>query len=77
MRLNDAKALAVAAVNGLGIAFIAEDLVREELRSGRLVRVLPEYATPSRPVHLLYHPDRRQTPKLKSFIAAVISELAE
>src|SRR5471032_1148557 len=51
LRLNDAKALAVAAVNGLGIAFIAEDLVREELRSGRIVRVLPEYATPSRPVH--------------------------
>lgn len=77
LRLNDAKALAVAAVNGLGIAFIAEDLVREELRSGRLVRVLPGYETPSRPVHLLYHPDRRQTPKLKSFIAAVMSELAE
>ncbi|WP_342722409.1 LysR family transcriptional regulator [Bradyrhizobium sp. B097] len=73
--VNDAKALLVAALNGFGIAFIAEDLAREGLRSGRLTKVLPDYETPSRPIHLIYHPDRRQTPKLKSFISAVVSEL--
>jgi DNA-binding transcriptional LysR family regulator len=46
-------------------------------RAGRLVQVLPDYDAPSRPVHLIYHPDRRQTPKLKSFIAAVVSELGQ
>lgn len=76
LRLNDAKALLVAALTGLGIAFIAEDLAREDLRAGRLVKILPDYDTPSRPVHLVYHPGRRQTPKLKSFIAAVLEELA-
>jgi DNA-binding transcriptional LysR family regulator len=75
LRLNDAKAILVAALNGIGIAFISEDLARDDLRAGRLVRVLPDYETPSRPIHLLYHPDRRQTPKLKSFIAAVVAEL--
>jgi DNA-binding transcriptional LysR family regulator len=65
----------VAALNGIGIAFISEDLARDDLRAGRLVQVLPDYETPSRPIHLLYHPDRRQTPKLKSFIAAVVAEL--
>jgi DNA-binding transcriptional LysR family regulator len=75
LRLNDAKALLVAAVEGIGIAFISDDLARADLRAGRLVQVLPDYETLSRPVHLLYHPDRRQTPKLKSFIAAVVSEL--
>jgi DNA-binding transcriptional LysR family regulator len=75
LRVNDAKALLAAALDGFGIAFIAEDLAREGLRSGRLVKVLPDYETPSRPVHLIYHPDRRQTPKLKSFISVVISEL--
>lgn len=74
-RVNDAKALLVAALSGFGIAFIAEDLAREGLCSGRLVQVLPYYDAPSRPMHLVYHPDRRQTPKLKSFIAAVIREL--
>lgn len=75
LQLNDAKALLVAALNGAGIAYVAEDLAREDLRSGRLIKVLPDYETPSRSVHLIYHPDRRQTPKLKSFIAAVMNEL--
>lgn len=75
LRLNDAKALLVAALNGIGIAFISEDLARDDLRAGRLARVLPDYDTVSRPMHLLYHPDRRQTPKLKSFIAAIVGEL--
>jgi DNA-binding transcriptional LysR family regulator len=75
LRVNDAKALLVAALDGFGIAFIAEDLAREGLLSGRLIKVLPDYETPSRPIHLIYHPDRRQTPKLKSFISTVISEL--
>jgi DNA-binding transcriptional LysR family regulator len=75
LRLNDAKALLVAALNGIGIALISEDLAREELREGRLMKVLPDYDTLARPLHLLYHPDRRQTPKLKSFIAAVVGEL--
>jgi len=34
--VNDAKALLIAALDGFGIAFIAEDLAREGLRSGRL-----------------------------------------
>ncbi|MFZ6708093.1 LysR family transcriptional regulator [Undibacterium sp. TC9W] len=75
LQLNDAKALLVAALNGIGVAYIAEDLAREDLRTGRLVKILPDYETPSRPVHLIYHPDRRQTPKLKSFIDTVVSEL--
>jgi DNA-binding transcriptional LysR family regulator len=65
-----------AALEGFGIAFIAEDLAREGLRSGRLIKALPDYETPSRPIHLMYHPDRRQTPKLKSFIDAVVSQLS-
>jgi DNA-binding transcriptional LysR family regulator len=76
LRVNDAKALLTAALEGFGIAFIAEDLARENLRSGRLIKVLPDYETPSHPIHVIYHPDRRQTPKLKSFIDAVVSELS-
>jgi DNA-binding transcriptional LysR family regulator len=75
LQVNDAKALLIAALDGFGIAFIAEDLAREGLRSGRLIKVLPDYETPSRPIHLIYHPDRRQTPKLKSFISVVVTEL--
>lgn len=70
--VNNATALLHAALDGFGIAFVAEDLARASLSSGRLVRVLPDYETPSRPMHLLFHADRRRTPKLRSFIEAVV-----
>jgi len=77
LRVNDAKGLVSAAVAGFGIALLAFDHVQDLLRDGRLVRVLPDYRTATRPMHLLFHPDRRQTPKLKSFIDAVMAEFGE
>ena len=75
LKVNNAAALHQAALDGLGIIFIAEDLARATLAAGQLVRVLPNYEAPSRPMHLLFHPDRRQTPKLKSFVEAVTDHL--
>ena len=74
LQANDAKALLTAALDGFGVVLIAEDLVRDGLRSGQLVRILPDFETPSRPMHLLFHPQRRQTPKLRTFIDAVVQE---
>ena len=76
LRLNDAKALLSAVLDGFGIVLIAEDLVREALSSGQLVKVLPDYGTPSRPMHLVFLADRRQTAKLRSFIDFAIKEFA-
>lgn len=42
--------------------------VRADLASGYLVAVLPEFAVPARAFQLLYAPDRRMTPKLRSFL---------
>ncbi len=72
LRVSDAKALLAAALDGFGIVLLAEDVVRQALAAGQLVRILPEFQTPSRPMHLLFRPDRRKTPKLRSFIDAVI-----
>jgi len=44
------------------------ELVRAKLNAGRLVKVLPEYSAPTRPMHILYAPDRRLTPKLRSLL---------
>ena len=76
LRLNDAKAQVLAALDGFGIAFVTEDLVRTHLAAGELVRVLPTYETPSLPMHLVFLPDRRQTPKLRSFIDAAVDAFA-
>jgi len=70
--VNDAKALLTAALDGFGVAMIAEDLAKEHLAAGRLVSVLPEYEIPNRAMHLVYLADRRQTPKLRKFIEATL-----
>ncbi|ANH67394.1 LysR family transcriptional regulator [Mitsuaria sp. 7] len=75
LQVNNATALLSGALAGFGIAFIAEDLARAPLASGQLMRVLPDFDTPSRPMHLLYHADRRLTTKLRSFIDVIVHEL--
>ena len=72
LRLNDAKGLLSAALDGFGIILVAEDVAREALTAGQLVRVLPDFEAPSRPMHLLFLADHRQTPKLQSFIDAAV-----
>jgi len=68
LMVNNGEALLPAAVAGLGVMLQPAELVKAELESGRLVPVLPEYSIPTWPMHILYAPDRRLTPKLRSFI---------
>ncbi|SDO45197.1 DNA-binding transcriptional regulator, LysR family [Filomicrobium insigne] len=64
---NSGQALKEAALAGLGIIFQASELTLEDVKAGRLIRVLPDWRA-TRPMHLLFAPDRRVTPKLRSFI---------
>ena len=74
LRVNTASALLAAALNDFGIVLIGEQLAREAMINGQLVRILPDFETPSRPMHLVFLADRRPTPKLRTFIDAVVSE---
>ncbi|WP_138469372.1 LysR family transcriptional regulator [Poseidonocella sp. HB161398] len=71
LRINYWKGLMQAALEGFGITLGPEAALRPEIAAGRLVRVLPDFDGPSRPMHVLYAPDRRMTPKLRSFLDAV------
>ena len=75
LRANSAAALVAAALEGFGIAMLAEDLVHEALATGQLVRILEGYEVPTRPMHLLFHADRRQTSKLRSRCSRVCHQL--
>jgi DNA-binding transcriptional LysR family regulator len=48
-----------AALAGLGLAYLTEDLVQEHVAEGRLVRVLGDWCPPFSGYHL-YYPSRRQ-----------------
>ncbi|UVM63873.1 LysR family transcriptional regulator [Pseudomonas sp. B21-010] len=49
-----------AALQGLGLAFMPEDLVQDAVAQGRLIRVLEDWCEPFSGYHL-YYPSRRQS----------------
>ncbi|NVZ22715.1 LysR family transcriptional regulator [Pseudomonas costantinii] len=49
-----------AALQGLGLAYMPEDLVQEQVAQGRLIRVLADWCEPFSGYHL-YYPSRRQS----------------
>jgi DNA-binding transcriptional LysR family regulator len=68
LMVDHGEPLLHAALAGLGILLQPVELLQPALEDGRLVEVLPNYTVPTRPLHILYAPDRRMTPKLRSFI---------
>ncbi|NYH20190.1 DNA-binding transcriptional LysR family regulator [Paraburkholderia bryophila] len=70
---NDVKALRAAALQGAGVMLAPEVAVQDDLAAGRLVRLLRDYETPARPMHLVF-PASRATPKLRAFIDQVVAE---
>lgn len=76
-RTNDARSLLAAALQGYGIAYIADYLTADAIAAGSLVRVLPEYATAVRAMHMLTLPQTRPTPKLRTFVEAALAAFAD
>ncbi|WP_224369431.1 LysR family transcriptional regulator [Hyalangium versicolor] len=67
---NDSKLRVSLAEEGLGLAYVVEPTVAEQLRTGRLQRVLEDYA-PTVPGFFLYFPSRAQrSPALRLFVDA-------
>jgi DNA-binding transcriptional LysR family regulator len=73
--INNGLALREAAVGGAGIVMQSALLLQGDLKAGRLVRVLPRYAPPSRQAQLVYPPDRWRSPKLQRFVELVMARL--
>jgi DNA-binding transcriptional LysR family regulator len=57
--LNSVPMIRQAALDGLGLAYMPEDFVEDQLRDGRLVRVLQDWCPPM-PGYHLYYTSRRQ-----------------
>jgi DNA-binding transcriptional LysR family regulator len=53
---------------GLGIGLLPAFLCVEDLRAGRLERVLRDWSAPPTPVHVVYPSTRHLSPKVKSFV---------
>ncbi len=56
---NATRMMLNAALTGLGLAYLPEDLVQARITEGKLIRVLADWC-PSFPGYHLYYPSRRQ-----------------
>jgi DNA-binding transcriptional LysR family regulator len=69
--VNDTLQAAALAIAGVGIAYAWEPAAREYLANGRLIELLPRYAS-RKPGLFLYFPKRASmAPKLRAFITVV------
>lgn len=72
LKIDNADALRRAVLAGMGIAMLPAILVDTDLKTKRLIEVLPDHAPPVRSINLLYLRDRQMAPKLRSFIDFVV-----
>jgi len=72
IKADSIQALRRAALSGLGVVMLLENVVSDDVIAGRLVRLLPGYEPLSLPMHIVYLPDRRISRKLRTFVDFVI-----
>lgn len=67
LRVDSIVSLHAAAIAGLGIAAMTRTTVRDDLASGRLVRVLPRHRAGRRHYFAVYPHNRQLAPKVRAF----------
>jgi len=72
---DDLWMLREAAAHGQGMAVLPEDLCREDLNNGRLVRVLPEWQLPVSHLHLVYQQRQGLLPAVRVLIDWLVERL--
>jgi DNA-binding transcriptional LysR family regulator len=70
---DSGEAIVCSGLCGAGIMLQPAEIVTPYLKSGALVEMLPEYKASTRPMHLVHPPDRRMTPKLRSFVDFIVA----
>lgn len=76
LQINQGQALRVAALKGLGIVQQPAILLEDDVRAGRLVQLFPRHELPSKPMSVVYLPDRYRSPKLRSFVDFLVERFA-
>ena len=74
LQIDNGEALRVAVLEGAGIAYMPDDLVREDVAAGRLVALLPDWEMLSLPIFLI-HPSRRVPRRTTALMDLLASEL--
>ncbi|OCF96412.1 LysR family transcriptional regulator [Gilliamella sp. wkB308] len=76
LQSNDTSALAIAAIEGLGITMLPEPMLNEAIKQDKLLPILQNYLPPAREVHMLYTADRQPLAIMKMFIEFVVNTMS-
>ncbi|SPL62416.1 LysR family transcriptional regulator [Ochrobactrum soli] len=76
LETNDSISLREAARAGAGITLLPEYVVRNELRIGSLVHLLPEWKSAALPIHAIYPANRHITAKIRHFVSFLAKALS-
>lgn len=68
MKSDNTNLTYYAVLEGLGLAYLPDWLVADDLASGRLLQLLPDYRQTPQELHAVYASRRYLTPKVRSFI---------
>jgi DNA-binding transcriptional LysR family regulator len=66
--VDDFAVLKQSIVDGLGVAVLPEYMGREEISSGKLVKILPSWGMTDVDIYALYPRNRAKIPKVKEFL---------
>ena len=65
---NNGDALRVAAVEGMGVIIMPTFIIGEDVKAGRLVRLLQDYVPADIALYAVYPPTRHLSPKVRAFV---------
>lgn len=71
LTINNTTATIMAAKSGLGLAYLLESRISEELERGELVRILAQYASPEEPFCMYYRRRQNTPPSLRRLISII------
>lgn len=77
IRASASLAVRTAALAGGGLAILPDYAVDDDVRRGRLVRVLPEWRLPAGGIHAVFPASRHRPPKVHALLDALRTALAQ
>lgn len=74
---DDLASLRIAAMRGVGVAMLPTEFVDDDLRSGRLRRLLPDLAAKPGLVHAIFPTRRGMVPAVRHLLDALVAEYGD
>lgn len=74
LSIDSTEATRAAAVSGFGLVYLPSYILDEDLRSGRLVRVLDAFSPPPDPIRVIYPSKRHLSPRTRAFIDLLVDD---